>query len=172
MDVLPRAQSIEIFSAAPPATVLERLRGLVANWRRTTLAPAALQAGIFGWVIDEGPSLFVLRPSRAGAGIPLAVFEGAIAQSPGGSVISGRIRLHRASRLFFAAVVILAAIAPLGALFDSAPGEDWHGHVVRARKILAISVAIVAVASLMLLGGLRMLGRHIRAVLDAAAQGR
>jgi hypothetical protein len=172
VDILPRAQNIDIPSAAAPGTVLERLRGLVANWRHTALAPAALRAGVLGWVIHEDASMLVVRPRPAGSGIPVAIFEGAVAPSAGGSIISGRIRLHTGARLFLVAVVAFAALAPLGALFDSMPREDWHGHVVRAAKMLPISVAVAGVAVLMLRGGLYVLGRQIRALLDAAAQGR
>lgn len=172
MDILPRAQSIEIPSAAAPSAVLARLRELVANWRSSALAPAALQAGIFGWVIEEDPSMLVVRPRGLGVGTPVALFEGSVAPSSGGSLISGRIRLHGAARLFLVLVVAFAALAPIGALFDSMPREDWHGHVVRARKLLAISVVIAAVAVLMVRGGLHVLERHIRALLDSAAQGR
>jgi hypothetical protein len=172
VDILPRAQNVDIPSAAAPATVLERLRALVANWRHTPFAPAALQAGVLGWVIQEDASMLVVRPRPAGSGIPVAIFEGAVAPSSGGSIISGRIRLQTGARYFLVSVVAFAALPPIHALFESMPRENWYGHVVRAAKMLPISVTVAGVAVLMLRGGLNVLGRQIRALLDAAAQGR
>lgn len=171
MDLFPRAQTVDIPSEAAPATVLERLRALVSGWPRSTLAPAGRAAGIYGWILDErDPRAFVLRPRPLRAGAPLVRFEGNVEPTSPGSRIYGRIRLHAITRIFLVVVVLFAAGAPLGALFEKYPPEDWHHHVLRARNMLAIGVSIAIVAVLMVRLGVHLLGRHIRALLTAAAQ--
>jgi len=171
VSVIPRARRVEISSAAPPAAVVERLRSLVADWRRSTLAPAALQAGISGWSIEERRDLLVLRPRSTGRGSPLVIFEGSVQRSPSGSSISGQIRLHPFARFFLTVVVLMAAAVPLGALFESAPHEDWHQHVARACRIAPISLLIVAGGLLLAGAGVQLLSRHVLALLSSAAGG-
>jgi len=170
MSILPFSRRVEMSSDVPPAAVLDRLRRLVANWHGSTLAAPALQAGIYGWVIDERGEGLVVRPRSPLSGAPVAIFEGSVQRSSSGSSICGQIRLHPLARLFLIVVIVAAVAAPLGALFESVPREDWHQHVARAGKILAISTLIVAAGLLMVSGGLRLLGRHIVALLTAAAQ--
>ncbi len=171
MDLFPRAQPVDIRSEAAPATVLERLRALVSGWPRSALAPAGRAAGIYGWILDErDPPSFVLRPRPLRGGAPLVTFEGNVEPTSPGSRICGRIRLHTITRIFLAVVVLFAAGAPLGALFEKVPPEDWHHHVLRARNMLAIGVSIAIAAVLMVRFGVHLLGRHIRALLAAAAQ--
>jgi hypothetical protein len=170
IDIFPRTQTAAITSDAPPGTVLERLRALVSSWPRTALAPAARQAGIYGWILEERAATFLLRPRPTRGGSPLAMFEGNVERSASGSCISGRIRIHYITRLFVIVLVVFAAGAPLGALFESVPREDWHHHVLRAWKIFALGVSILVVALLMIRLGLHLLGRHIRALLTAAAR--
>jgi len=170
LNILPRSRDVEMSSDVAPAAVLERLRQLAANWHGSKLAPLALQAGIYGWAIEERGERLVVRPRASLWGTPVAIFEGTVQRSSSGSDISGQIRLHPLTRLFLIAVIIVAAAVPLGALFESVPREDWHQHVARAGKILAISTLIVAAGLAMVSGGLRMVGRHIVALLTAAAQ--
>jgi len=170
MSILPRSRRVEMSSDVPPAAVLDRLRRLAASWRGSTLAGPALQAGIHGWLIDERGEEFVVRPRSSLSGAPLAIFEGSVQRSSSGSCIRGHIRLHPLTRLFLIVVIVAAAAVPLGALFDSVAGEDWHQHVVRAGKTLAISAPIVAAGLVMVSGGMRVVGRHIVALLTAAAQ--
>ena len=170
MNILPRSRRVEMSSDVPPAAVLDRLRRLVANWHGSTLAPPALQAGIHGWAIDERGEGLVVRPRSSLSGAPVAIFEGTVQRSSSGSYICGHIRLHPLTRLFLIVVIVAAAAVPIGALFDSVAGEDWHQHVARAGKILAISAPIVAAGLVMVSGGMRVLGRHIVALLTAAAQ--
>jgi len=168
---LPRARRVEISSDAQPETVIERLRRLVADWRGSTLAAAALQAGISGWSIEERRDLLVLRPRPTERGSPLVIFEGIVQKSPSGSSISGRIRLHPLARLLLVVVAVMAAAVPIGALFETVPREDWHQHVVRASRILPISLLIVAGGLLLAAAGVQVLSRHVLALLNAAAQG-
>ena len=170
MNILPLSRRVEMSSDAPPAAVLDRLRLLVANWRGSKLAPPALQAGIYGWMIDERGEGLVVRPRSSLWGTPVAIFEGTVQRSSAGSYLCGQIRLHPLARLFLIVVIVAAAAVPLGALFESVAGEDWHQHVVKAGKILAISALIVGAGLVMVGGGLRMVGRHIVALLTAAAQ--
>src|SRR5882724_88553 len=170
MNILPRSRRVEMRSDVPPAAVLDRLRRLVANWRGSTLAGPALQAGIHGWAIDERGDGFVVRPRSSLSGAPVAIFEGSVQRSSSGSFISGHIRLHPLTRLFLIVVIVAAAAVPIGALFESVAGEDWHHHVVKAGKILAISALIAAAGLGMVSGGMRLVGRHIVALLTAAAQ--
>jgi len=170
MNILPRSRRVEMSSDVPPAAVLDRLRRLVANWHGSTLAPPALQAGIHGWAIDERGEGLVVRPRSSLSGAPVAIFEGSVQRSSSGSYICGHIRLHPLTRLFLIVVILAAAAVPIGALFDSVAGEDWNQHVARAGKILAISALIVAAGLVMVSGGMRVLGRHIVALLTAAAQ--
>ena len=170
MNILPRSRRVEMNADVPPAAVLDRLRRLVANWRGSTLAGPALQAGIHGWAIDERGEGLVVRPRSSLSGAPVAIFEGSVQRSSSGSFISGHIRLHPLTRLFLIVVIVAAAAVPIGALFESVAGEDWHHHVVKAGKILAISVLIVAAGLGMVSGGMRLVGRHIVALLTAAAR--
>ena len=170
LNILPRSRRVEMSSDVPPAAVLDRLRRLAANWRGSTLAGPALQAGIHGWSIDERGEGFVVRPRSSLSGAPVAIFEGSVQPSFSGSSICGHIRLHPFTRLFLIVVIVVAAAVPIGALFESVPGQDWHQHIVRAGKILAISALIVAAGLVMVSGGMRMVGRHIVALLTAAAQ--
>jgi len=142
----------------------------VADWRGSALAGPALQAGIHGWAIDERGEGLVVRPRSPLSGAPVAIFEGTVQRSSSGSYIRGHIRLHRLTLFFLIVVIVVAAAVPIGALFDSVGGEDWHQHVARAGKILAISALIVAAGLVMVSGGMRVLGRHIVALLSAAAQ--
>jgi len=169
MNILPRSQRVEMSSDVPPAAVLDRLRWLVANWHASILAPPALQAGIHGWVIDERGEGFVVRPRSPLSGAPVAIFEGSVQRSFSVTYICGHIRLHPLTRLFLIVVIAVAAAVPIGALFESVPGQDWHQHIVRAGKILAISALIVAAGLVMVSGGMHVLGRHIVALLTAAA---
>jgi len=170
MNILPRSRRVEMNADVPPAAVLDRLRRLVANWRGSTLAGPALQAGIHGWAIDERGEGLVVRPRSSLSGAPVAIFEGSVQRSSSGSFISGHIRLHPLTRLFLIVVIVAAAAVPIGALFESVAGEDWHHHVVKAGKILAISALIVAAGLGMVSGGMRLVGRHIDALLTAAAR--
>ena len=170
MNILPRSRRVEMNADVPPAAVLDRLRRLVANWRGSTLAGPALQAGIHGWAIDERGDGLVVRPRSSLSGAPVAIFEGSVQRSSSGSFISGHIRLHPLTRLFLIVVIVAAAAVPIGALFESVAGEDWHHHVVKAGKILAISALIVAAGLGMVSGGMRLVGRHIVALLTAAAR--
>ena len=170
MDILPRAQLVAIASDSAPPAVIERLRRLVADWRHSALAPAALQAGIFAWILDERPESFVLRPRPNRGGTALVTFQGRVEPMPSGSRIRGRVRLSGVARAFLLVLLLFALAAPLGALFESVPREDWHQHVLRARKILALALAILVAALVMVRLGLHLLGRHVRALLTAAAR--
>lgn len=170
VNLLPRARPVELTSAVPPGAVLDRLRWLAANWRGSSLAGPALQAGIYGWLIEERRGGLVVRPRPNQSGAAVAIFEGNVDTTPSGSRISGRIRLHPLARVFLIVILAAAVLMPVGALFESVPLEDWHHHVVRAGQMLAIGTVIAVAGILMLGGGLHVLGRHIVAFLDAAAQ--
>ena len=167
MDLL-RARRIEMESGSPPAAVLERLRGLVANWRRSTLAAQAVPADIYGWSIDERGGQLIVRPRSYGFGAPLGIFEGRVQPSPSGSSISGEIRLHPWTRVFLIAVVALAAVVPVGAFMQSVSGEG--GRSTPVGKIAGISAVLVAAALLLVDAGFRLLARNVRFLLAAAAQ--
>src|SRR5262249_23357178 len=141
---LPRARRVEISSDAQPETVIERLRRLVADWRGSPLAAAALQAGISGWSIEERRDLLVLRPRPTERGSPLVIFEGIVQKSPSGSSISGRIRLHPLARLLLVVVAVMAAAGPIRAPFETVPRGGWPQHGGRARPIPPISLLIPA----------------------------
>jgi len=168
MDILPRARPVDIRSAAPPAAVLERLRQLVAGWRGSKLAAAAMPVEIYGWSIEERPGSLVVRPQVRMWGWPYVIFEGSVQGSGSGSSISGRIRLHPVVRAFLIAIAVIGAAVPLGMLLEAG---DWHEHLIRAGKTLPISLIIVCGGFLIVRAGAYLYGRYVLALLSAAAGG-
>ena len=165
-----RAERIEIYVVVPPEAMLARLRQLAANWRRSALAPGGLAAGVSGWNIDERSGQMVLlpRPLQGGA-IPMAIFVGTLTKSPSGSRLAGVIRLHRGALIALVAMLGLAVLMPIGALFEATPREDWHHHVLRARTLALYSAGFIAIALAMTGFGARRVAAQIRALLTAAA---
>lgn len=168
MGILPRAERIEIAASLPRETVLQRLREVATNWRRLALAPRGIWAGKYAWIVEEHASEIVLSPRTYRGGIPLAIFVGQISTSPAGSSIRGVIRLHRAALVALIFLVMMAALIPIGALFEAVPREDWHQHIVRARTLALYSAIFIGVAMAMAAFGKRLLARDIRALLGAA----
>jgi hypothetical protein len=166
MTILPRGEHVEIEATHSRETVLDRLRQAAANWRR--VAPSGLMVRVSGWTIEEFADRIVVSPRTYRGGIPLAIFVGEVATSPAGSRIRGVIRLHRAALLAVTVVIAMAALMPVGALFESVPRADWHQHVVKARTLAWYSAAFIGVALGMAGFGVRNLARQIRALLDAA----
>jgi hypothetical protein len=168
MTILGRAKRIEIAAALPRQSALDRLRRLAGNWRSSPLAPMAVAAGVSGWILEERPDGIVLAPRPNGGGIPLAIFVGEVADSPAGSIIRGVIRLHRAALIALIVVIGMAALMPIGALFESVPRADWHHHLLKARTLACYSVVFEAGALVMAGFGARILARQIHAFIGAA----
>lgn len=165
-----RAEPIEIDVVLPPEAMLARLRDLAAGWRRSALAPSGLAAGVSGWNIEERSGQMVLLPrTLQGGAIPMAIFVGTLTKSATGSRLAGVIRLHRGALIFLVAMLALAVLMPIGALFEATPREDWHQHVVRARTLALYSAGFIAIALAMTGFAMRRVAGQIRALLTAAA---
>ena len=168
MGILPHAERIEIATSLPPESVLQRLREVATNWRRLALAPRGLWAGAYAWIVEERAGEIVLSPRTYRGGIPFAIFVGQISTSPAGSTIRGVIRLHRAALVALVFFVTMAALIPIGALFEAVPREDWDQHVVRARTLALYSAIFIGVGMGMAGFIKRLLARDVRALLGAA----
>ena len=140
--MLLHSERLSFDSAASPDAVVGALKTAAAEWHESKLSAAARAAGILGWKVRVRDDRVVVRARIGGRNGFLPHFVGRLNTTPGGSVLSGELRLSWFSRAFMLIWLSLTGGAPVIALFEPIPGAGIGEHILVAFFMLPPAIAL------------------------------